>query len=100
MDCGSSSARYLTSLPLGDGSFLKVGGSHTKREVAKFSARDADRLDDYQTRLTAIADVLRASVLETPPNVVESNPFVSSAIMRAPTRRARPMFSCTIASAR
>src|ERR1700747_2879231 len=23
-------------LPLGDGSFLKVGGSHTKREVAKF----------------------------------------------------------------
>jgi glycine/D-amino acid oxidase-like deaminating enzyme len=33
-------------LPLGDGSFLKVGGGHTKREVAKFSARDADRLDD------------------------------------------------------
>jgi phytoene dehydrogenase-like protein len=38
-------------LPLGDGSFLKVGGSHTKREVAKFLARDADRLDDYQRRL-------------------------------------------------
>jgi phytoene dehydrogenase-like protein len=33
-------------LPLGDGSFLKVGGSRTKREVAKFSARDAERLDD------------------------------------------------------
>ena len=26
-------------LPLGDGSFLKVGGSRTKREVAKLSAR-------------------------------------------------------------
>jgi phytoene dehydrogenase-like protein len=58
-------------LRLGDGSFLKVGGSHTKREVAKFSARDAERLDDYQRRLAAVADVLRASVLETPPNVVE-----------------------------
>ena len=143
-------------LPLGDGSFLKVGGSQTKREVAKFSARDAERLDDYQSRLAAVANVLRASVLETPPNVVEGSPFavitellkagrvanrirglgtrsaarfarslrrlqpaisstagskvrrlrqpsastVSSAIMRAPTRRAPPMFSCTIASAR
>jgi phytoene dehydrogenase-like protein len=62
-------------LPLGDGSFLKVGGSHTKREVAKFSARDAERLDDYQRRLAAVANVLRASVLETPPNVVEGSPF-------------------------
>ena len=62
-------------LPLGDGSFLKVGGSQTKREVAKFSARDAERLDDYQRRLAAVANVLRASVLETPPNVVEGSPF-------------------------
>jgi phytoene dehydrogenase-like protein len=62
-------------LPLGAGSFLKVGGSHTKREVAKFSARDADRLDDYQRRLAAVANVLRASVLETPPNAVEGSPF-------------------------
>jgi hypothetical protein len=53
----------------------KVGGSHTKREVAKFSARDAERLDDYQRRLAAVANVLRASVLETPPIVVEGTPF-------------------------
>ena len=66
-------------LPLDDGRFLKVGGGHTKREVAKFSARDADRLDDYQTRLAAVADVLRASVLETPPNVVEGSPFAAIA---------------------
>ena len=66
-------------LPLGAGSFLKVGGSRTKREVAKFSARDADRLDDYQRRLAAVADVLRASVLETPPNVVEGSPFSAKA---------------------
>ena len=142
-------------LPLNDGGFLKIGGSHTKREVAKFSARDAECLDDYQRRLAAIADVLRASVLETPPNVVEGNPFVviaelfkagriakriralgldlqrdlldlfaasagdfldgwfESAPIKAvfgfdsvvgnfasPYRRARPMFSCTIALAR
>ena len=48
-------------LPLDDRSFLKVGGGQTKREVAKFSARDADRLDDYQTRLAAAADILRSS---------------------------------------
>jgi phytoene dehydrogenase-like protein len=58
-------------LPLDDGRFLKVGGGQTKREVAKFSTRDADRLDDYQARLAAVAEVLRAVVLETPPNVVE-----------------------------
>ncbi|HUB65072.1 MAG TPA: NAD(P)/FAD-dependent oxidoreductase [Methylocella sp.] len=62
-------------LPLDDGRFLKIGGGQTKREVAKFSTRDADRLDDYQRRLTAIADILRAAVLETPPNVVEGNRF-------------------------
>jgi hypothetical protein len=37
-------------LPLEKG-FLKVGGEQTKREVAKFSVRDADRFDDYQRRL-------------------------------------------------
>ncbi len=66
-------------LPLDDGRFLKVGGGQTKREVAKFSARDADRLDDYQTRLAVVADVLRAVVLETPPNVVEGAPVTAIA---------------------
>jgi phytoene dehydrogenase-like protein len=66
-------------LPLEDGRFLKVGGSRTKQEVAKFSTRDADRLDDYGTRLAAVADVLRTAVLETPPNVVEGAPFTAIA---------------------
>jgi phytoene dehydrogenase-like protein len=66
-------------LPLGDGGFLKVGGGQTKREVAKLSARDADRLEDYQNRLAAVAGVLRASVLETPPNVVERSPLAAIA---------------------
>jgi phytoene dehydrogenase-like protein len=66
-------------LPLDDGRFLKVGGGQTKQEVAKFSARDADRLGDYQARLEAVANILRAAVLETPPNVVEDNPFAAIA---------------------
>jgi len=66
-------------LPLDDGRYLKIGGGQTKREVAKFSARDAERLDDYHTRLAAVADVLRTAVLETPPNVVEGAPFAAIA---------------------
>ncbi len=66
-------------LPLGDLGFLKIGGDQTKREVAKFSARDAERLGDYQTRLAAVADILRSTVLKTPPNVVEGSPFAAIA---------------------
>jgi phytoene dehydrogenase-like protein len=58
-------------LPLPDGRFLKVGAGRTKAEVAKFSARDAARLDAYAAMLDRVADVLRTLVLETPPNVVE-----------------------------
>src|SRR3954452_11246727 len=66
--------RIANFLPLDDGRYLKVGGARTHDEVAKFSTRDAGRLDAYGARLEAIADVLRALVLETPPNVVEGHP--------------------------
>jgi phytoene dehydrogenase-like protein len=56
-------------LPLNDRDYLKVGAGKTHQEVAKFSQRDADRLDAYGARLDVIADVLRDMVLETPPNV-------------------------------
>src|ERR1700710_538026 len=59
--------RIANFLPLDDGRYLKVGGGRTHDEVAKFSQRDAERLDGYQARLEAVADVLRALVLETPP---------------------------------
>ncbi len=54
-----------------DGGYLKVGGAleATQREVAKFSARDAGQLADYYQSIERLADVLRATVLETPPNV-------------------------------
>lgn len=60
-------------LPTEDGRYLAVGAGKTQAQVAKFSPRDAERLDAYSERLEQIADVLRAVVLETPPNVVEGD---------------------------
>jgi len=58
-------------LPLADGEYLKVGGGveATQRELARHSARDAERLPAYWQRLERVADVLRGLVLECPPNV-------------------------------
>jgi phytoene dehydrogenase-like protein len=69
--------RIANFLPLGDGRYLKIGGGRTHDEVAKFSARDAGRLDAYGARLEAIADVLRVLALETPPNVIEGHPLAA-----------------------
>ncbi len=57
-------------LPL-DGDYLLAGEGLTRSELARFSARDAERLPDYEARLEAVADTLRRLVLETPPNLHE-----------------------------
>ena len=63
-------ARPLANfLPLPDGRYLKAGPGRTGTEVARFSPRDADRLEAYEARLERLADVLRALALETPPNI-------------------------------
>ena len=62
--------RLSNFLPTEDGRYLAVGAGRTPAEVGKFSAADAARLDAYGARLDRIADVLRALVLQTPPNVV------------------------------
>jgi phytoene dehydrogenase-like protein len=56
-------------LPINERDYLLTGAGRTAKEVAKFSSRDAERLDAYGQRLDAVADVLRGLVLETPPNV-------------------------------
>jgi phytoene dehydrogenase-like protein len=53
-------------LPLNDREYLCGMGTD---EIAKFSQKDAARIRDYNARLETIADVLRALVLETPPNL-------------------------------
>ncbi|MFZ3177365.1 MAG: NAD(P)/FAD-dependent oxidoreductase [Methylovirgula sp.] len=62
-------------LPLEDGRYLKIGAGRTQAEVAKFSPRDAQRLDAYAARLDGLADILRELVLETPPNVAGGPPL-------------------------
>ena len=58
-------------LPLPAGDCLRVGGglAATQAEVARFSTRDAAALPEYYAMLGRVADVLRALLLETPPNV-------------------------------
>jgi phytoene dehydrogenase-like protein len=58
-------------LPLADGRYLAVGEGRTRSEVAKFSVKDAERLDAYDTRLGAVADLVRSLMLEIPPNAGE-----------------------------
>jgi phytoene dehydrogenase-like protein len=58
-------------LPLDDANYLKLGAGKTKAEVARYSERDAERLDAYAAQLDAAADLLRDLVLQTPPNRVE-----------------------------
>jgi phytoene dehydrogenase-like protein len=62
-------------LPLPDGRYLKTGGGKTAEEVAKFSTKDAAKLDDYSAQLDLVADVLRELVLQTPPNIIEGSPL-------------------------
>jgi len=58
-------------LPLDDARALCVGGTleTTQREFAKFSPRDGERLPAYWAMLERVTDLLRALVIETPPNV-------------------------------
>ncbi|HKN28868.1 MAG TPA: NAD(P)/FAD-dependent oxidoreductase [Roseiarcus sp.] len=65
-------------LPLPDGRYLKVAPGRTRAEVAKFSARDAERLDAYEARLERMADILRALALKTPPNVATGQGLVAN----------------------
>jgi phytoene dehydrogenase-like protein len=65
--------RAANFLPTADGRYLLVGEGRTAAEVAKFSAKDAARLDEYGNRLGVVADVLRDLVLETPPNATEGS---------------------------
>ena len=73
-------------LPLPDGRYLKTGAGKTAQEVAKFSQKDAAKLNAYDAQLNIVADVLRELVLQTPPNVAAGNPLSAiSELIRANT---------------
>ena len=58
-------------LPLADGKYFMSAPGITQAEVARFSNHDAMKLPEYERRLEVIADVVRALLLEQPPNLVE-----------------------------
>jgi phytoene dehydrogenase-like protein len=63
---------FANFLPLPDGKSFRLGPTtaDTQKELARFSARDAERLPEYYKTIEAAADTLRSLVLETPPNLV------------------------------
>ncbi len=63
--------RALNFLPTNNGRYLLTGEGRTKREIAKFSEKDAANYDDFSDELNDIADVLRDMVLQQPPNLVK-----------------------------
>jgi phytoene dehydrogenase-like protein len=63
--------RAQNFLPAPDGSTLLTGEGRTHQSVAKLSARDAGRIDDFSRELQTIADVLRRFVLRAPPNITQ-----------------------------
>lgn len=69
--------RASNFLPIDDQMSLVTGPGRTQAEVAKFSARDAARLDAYGKRLDDVVDVLRTFLLKTPPNVVSGGVFAA-----------------------
>ncbi|MEN1958781.1 NAD(P)/FAD-dependent oxidoreductase [Luteimonas sp. MJ246] len=60
---------FSNFLPLPDGRAFRLGGEHGQAEVARWSARDAERLPRYFAMLERVVSVLRELMLLTPPNV-------------------------------
>ncbi len=56
--------------PQDDGRYLIMDRdpARTREELARFSARDAAKLDAYHARLDAMVDLLRSILMKTPPN--------------------------------
>ncbi len=56
--------------PFPDGRYLMLGPDQAsnRREVAKFSARDAERLPGYEAMLERVARFIEPTLLETPPD--------------------------------
>ncbi len=58
--------------PFEDGRYLMLGADEARnaREIAKFSARDAERYPRYVAMLERVAGAIEPTLLQTPPNAV------------------------------
>ncbi len=59
---------FSNFLPLEDGNHLLMGGGRSREAIARFSTRDAERLPDYEARLSAVAGILRHMADRPPPD--------------------------------
>ncbi len=77
--------RVSNFLPLANGDSFSSAPGLTQSEVARFSAKDAARLPEYERRLEVIADVVRALLLQSPPNLIERGivPAIEEALRAA-----------------
>ena len=62
--------------PLPDGHSLTLGPDRewTRREIAKFSARDADRYPEYEAMLERVAAFIEPTLHMTPPDLLRPGP--------------------------
>jgi len=62
--------------PLPDGRSLTLGPDRewTRREIAKFSARDADRYPEYEAMLERVAAFIEPTLHMTPPDLLRPGP--------------------------
>src|SRR5687768_6948963 len=58
--------------PFPDGRYLLFGADAdlTRREIAKFSARDAESYPRYEAMLERVADVIEPTLIEAPPDLL------------------------------
>jgi phytoene dehydrogenase-like protein len=58
--------------PFPDGRYLMMGGDTelTRREIAKFSAKDAEAFHKYEAMLERVADVLEPTLVQKPANLL------------------------------
>src|ERR1700674_5809192 len=59
--------------PFPDGRYLLLGpdGEMNRREIAKFSARDAENYPKYEAMLERVADVIEPTLMMRPPNLLK-----------------------------
>jgi phytoene dehydrogenase-like protein len=69
--------RAQNFIPGLDGRYLLAAEGCTERNVAKFNRADGERYDAFNRELDAAADLLRALVLQAPPNLTRGLNFKS-----------------------
>lgn len=74
--------------PFLDGRYLMLGPDHdlTLREIAKFSAKDAENYPKYEAMLERVASVIEPTLVLSPPNIAK--PGIMDLLKIAPLGRA------------